>query len=243
MMIMREGVAHWVTMHEHPFNIVEEEGFNMMLKRGIPHWTSVSHVDKISLTTDIWRSKPQKIEYIVLTAHFVDKNWKLQKRVLNFVHLPPPLANCIFNYLKEWNIEISVDNATANDSCSEIMKETFSLSKRLSCVKTIVQDVHNIIDYLNGSDIRLKKFVELVQQFNLKERRLVLESKTRWNSTYDMIVCALKFKEVFSRLALEDRDYAFCPTFEDWGKLEKLVEILEVFYKATMIISGLEYPT
>ncbi|KAL2921344.1 Zinc finger BED domain-containing protein RICESLEEPER 2 [Bienertia sinuspersici] len=155
--------------------------------------------------------------------------------------------------------QISVDNATINDSCIEIMKETFSLSKRLSCggklfhvrccahilnimvqhglkqVKTIVQDVHRTIDYLNGSNIRLKKFAELAQQFNLKERRLVLESKTRWNSTYDMIV--------FPRLALEDREYAIFPTFEDWGKHEKLVEILEVFYKATMIISGSEYPT
>ncbi|KAL2921293.1 Zinc finger BED domain-containing protein RICESLEEPER 2 [Bienertia sinuspersici] len=287
MMIMREVVVHWITMIEHPFTIAEEQGFNMMLKRGIPQWTSVSRhtirldaflsVDKISLTTDLWRSKPQKIGYMVLTTHFVDKNWKLQKRVLNFVHRPPPrkgknIANCIFKCLKEWDIEnkvftVSADNATANDSCIEIMKETFSLSKRLNCggklfhmrccahilnimvqhdlkqVKTIVQDVHNTIDYLNGSDIRFKKFGELVQQFNLKERRLVLESKTRWNSTYDMIVCALKFKEVFPRLALEDRDYAFCPTFEDWGKLEKLVEILEVFYEATMIISGSEYPT
>ncbi|KAL2921347.1 Zinc finger BED domain-containing protein DAYSLEEPER [Bienertia sinuspersici] len=102
MLIMREGVANWITMHEHLFTIVEEEGFNMMLKRGIPQWTSVSRhtirldafkvydvgkklknflkgVDKISLTTDLWRSKPQKIEYMVLAAHFVDKNWKLQK--------------------------------------------------------------------------------------------------------------------------------------------------------------------
>lgn len=135
MMIMREGVAHWVVMHEHPFSIVEEEGFNLMLKRG--QWTSVSRhtirqdafkvydmekkklkdvlkdVEKISLTTDLWRSKPQKIEYMVLTAHFVDKNWKLQKRVLNFVHLPPPrkgrdIANSIFKCLREWDIENKV---------------------------------------------------------------------------------------------------------------------------------------
>ena len=46
-------------------------------------------VKKISLTTDLWKSKNQKIEYMVLTGHFVDHNWKLQKRVLNFVHIPP----------------------------------------------------------------------------------------------------------------------------------------------------------
>ncbi|GMJ13921.1 DAYSLEEPER [Hibiscus trionum] len=148
---MREGIAHWIVMHEHAFSIVEEEDFNMMLKMAIPQWKSVSrhtirndsfkvyeveknklkeklkNVDKISLTTDLWRSKPQKIEYMVLTAHFVDHDWKLQKRVLNFVHIPPPrkgkdIANCIFKCLKGWDIEnkvftVSVDNASANDSC------------------------------------------------------------------------------------------------------------------------------
>ncbi|KAK9045099.1 hypothetical protein V6N11_058988 [Hibiscus sabdariffa] len=131
---MREGIAHWIVMHEHAFSIVEEEGFNMMLKMGIPQWKSVSrhtirndsskvyeieknklkeklkNVDIISLTTDLWRSKPQKIEYMVLMAHLIDHDWKLQKRVLNFVHIPPPrkgkdIANCIFKCLKEWDIE------------------------------------------------------------------------------------------------------------------------------------------
>ncbi|KAL2936793.1 Zinc finger BED domain-containing protein RICESLEEPER 3 [Bienertia sinuspersici] len=119
-----------ITMHEHPFTTVEEEGFNLKMKRGIPQWTSVSRhtirlnsfkvfefekkklkslfkkVDRISLTTDLWWSKPQKIEYMVLTAHFVDMYWKLQKTVLNFVHLPPPhkganIADSILRCLHE----------------------------------------------------------------------------------------------------------------------------------------------
>ncbi|KAK8998876.1 hypothetical protein V6N11_070057 [Hibiscus sabdariffa] len=248
---MREGIAHWIVMHEHAFSIVEEEGFNMMLKMGMPQWKSVSrhtirndsfkvyeieknklkeklkNVDRISLTTELWRSKPQKIEYMVLTAHFVNRDWKLQKRVLNFVHIPPPrkgkdIANCIFKCLKEWDIENK---------------------HGLKQVKSIIKNVHDTVDYLNGSEQRLKKFAELAQQFNLKERRLVLECKTRWNSTYEMLDCATKFKEVFARLALEDREYVYCPTLEDWGKIENFLEILKVFYDTTNVISGSEYPT
>lgn len=110
-----------------------------MLKRGIPQWKGVSrhtirqdafktyesekkklkdvlkNIEKISLTTDLWRSKPQKIEYMVVTAHFVDQQWKLQKRILSFVHLPPPrkgrdIANCLFKCLKEWEIENKVSS-------------------------------------------------------------------------------------------------------------------------------------
>uniref|UniRef100_A0A803MGU0 hAT-like transposase RNase-H fold domain-containing protein n=1 Tax=Chenopodium quinoa TaxID=63459 RepID=A0A803MGU0_CHEQI len=273
----------------------------MMLKRGIPQWKSVSchtirndafkaydidkkklketlkDVDRISLTTDLWRSRPQRIEYMVLTGHYVDRDWKLQKRVLSFVHIPPPrkgkdIANCIFKCLKERDIEnkvftVSVDNATANDSSIQIMRDTFSHTKRLICggklfhvrcyahilnimvqhglkqVKSIIKNVHDYVDYLNGSEARLIKFCEIVQQFNLKERKLILECKTRWNSTYDMLACAIKFKDVFSRLALEDNEYVYCPSADEWLKIEKLLDILKVFYDTTNIISESEYPT
>ena len=29
---MREAAAHWVLMHEHPFTILEEEGFNIIMR-------------------------------------------------------------------------------------------------------------------------------------------------------------------------------------------------------------------
>ena len=43
---MREVAAHWILMHEHPFFILEEEGFNMMTKRGIPEWIKISQVTR-----------------------------------------------------------------------------------------------------------------------------------------------------------------------------------------------------
>ncbi|XP_019107901.1 uncharacterized protein LOC109136348 [Beta vulgaris subsp. vulgaris] len=109
--------------------------------------------------------------------------------------------------------------------------------------KTIRKNVHDTGDYPNGSEARMRKFAELVQQFNLKERKLILEWKTRWNSTYDMLASAIKFKEVFFKLALEDSEYVCCPSIEDRIKIEKLLDILKVFYTTTNIISGSEYPT
>ncbi|XP_074299201.1 zinc finger BED domain-containing protein RICESLEEPER 2-like [Silene latifolia] len=171
------------------------------------------------------------------------------------------------SHLKSGIFSILVDNVSANDTCIQVLKDTFSLTKRLLCdgklfhvrrcahilnimvqhglkeVKTIISNVHESVDYINQSDLRLKKFTELVQQFNLKERRLVLECKTRWNSTYEMLACVIKFKKVFARLAQADRSYTYCPSAEDWVKIEKLSEILEVFNDTTNIISGSEYPT
>ncbi|KAK9741429.1 hypothetical protein RND81_03G105100 [Saponaria officinalis] len=301
MLRMREVAAHWVLMHEHPFSILEEEGYNLMMKRARPEWTRISrntgktdcikvyeqekkklktllgHIGNICLTTDLWQSSPQKMEYMVITGHFVDSNWKLQKRVLNFFHLPPPrkgsqLANAIYKCLQDWDIEnkiftISVDNATANDSCIKNLRETFSRTKRLICdgkvfhvrccahilnimvqfglqsIKLIIEKVHDSVDYIRVSEQRRLLFSEKVKQLQLPYKKLILENKTRWNSSYEMLATALKFKNVFPRYAEEDSFYATCPSSDDWNMVEKVCEVLKVFKSVTNIISGSDYPT
>ncbi|KAL8498637.1 hypothetical protein ACS0TY_021832 [Phlomoides rotata] len=77
-----------------------------------------------------------------VTGHFVDSEWKLDKRLLSFIPLPPPHAGVdIFDGLMkctdEWGIEhkvftISVVNASNNDVALRIAKMTFSKSRKLS---------------------------------------------------------------------------------------------------------------
>ncbi|XP_057734453.1 zinc finger BED domain-containing protein RICESLEEPER 2-like [Arachis stenosperma] len=163
----REATSHWLMMHEHSFSIVEEFGFLLMMKCNNTSYekigrktlksdclkvyeaekkklkASLKDVSKISLTTNLWKSQNQKIEYMVITGHYVDTNWVLQKRVLSFVHVPPPrrgvdIADAIFKCLIEWGIEskiysISVDNASYNDSCLRTLKDMISRHRKLLC--------------------------------------------------------------------------------------------------------------
>ncbi|KAL4571024.1 hypothetical protein LXL04_017774 [Taraxacum kok-saghyz] len=269
MMKMREAAAHWILMHEHPFTVVEEEGFNMMQKCGMVEWESFSRVSikkdsekvfqiekkklkdflksipKISVTTDMWKSTNQKIEYMVLTGHFVDSYWNLQKRVLSFVHLPPShcgleISDNLYKCLKDWGIKnkiftISVDNASNNDSAVKILSETFSRVKKLSCggklfhvrccahilnlmvqdglsrINYIIEDIHDTITFINQNEGRLKLFSEIVQQLQLPHRKLILECKTRWNSTYQMLSAAIKFKDVFPIYKEREPCYQYGP--------------------------------
>ena len=66
----------------------------------------------------------------------------------------------------------------------------------LEQVKNIIAKVHETVDFLNSSEARLKRFGQLVSQYNMQERKLVLECKTRWNSNYDMLDCAIKFTKM-----------------------------------------------
>ncbi|GKA98783.1 zinc finger BED domain-containing protein RICESLEEPER 2-like protein [Tanacetum coccineum] len=79
---------------------------------------------------------------MVLTGHFIDSNWRLQKRVLSFIHLPPPhrgtdIADNLYKCFKDWNIEnkvftISVDNASNNDKAIKNLTKILRF-KKLPC--------------------------------------------------------------------------------------------------------------
>ncbi|XP_028804297.1 zinc finger BED domain-containing protein RICESLEEPER 2-like [Neltuma alba] len=298
---MREIIATAIMVHEHPFNIVEDEVWMWGFQYANSEFQKVSRktarndclaiyeaekkqlkallegVNKISLTTDMWKSAHQVAEYMVITGHFIDSGWNLQKRVLSFVKVPAPrrgidVADAIFKCLKSWGIEnkvfsVSVDNASYNDSCLRALKDTLSLSSSLPLggdlfhvrccahiLNLMVQDglgrirdiIHNVresVKYINYNDSRLKAFCDVVEQKRLKERKLILDCPTRWNSTYRMLSIALKFKVVFPDYKEREPHYNYAPSEEDWNKVEKICKLLEVFNLATHIISGSEYPT
>lgn len=97
---MRESIVHWLMATEQPFSTVENIMFNYMMKTANPLFDSVSRTtikadcfrvydqekknlkallneaSCVSLTTDCWKSSHQKIEYMVITGHFIDKNWR-----------------------------------------------------------------------------------------------------------------------------------------------------------------------
>lgn len=99
-----------VILDELPFSHVEGEGFCYFCRVAIPHWRVPSRKTiakdvlnlfysekaklkndlsayRVCLTTDTWTSI-QNINYMVLTAHFIDVNWMLHKRILNFCVIP-----------------------------------------------------------------------------------------------------------------------------------------------------------
>nr|GEY32797.1 hypothetical protein [Tanacetum cinerariifolium] len=131
---MRETIANWLMVTEQPFSTVEDEMFIYMMKTSNPLFERIS---RPTAKADCFK----KIEYMVITRHFIDQNWRLQKRVLSFVHVPPPrtaldIVDGIYKCLKEWEIEgkifsISVDNAAYNDKVVKTLKTNFSRVKKL----------------------------------------------------------------------------------------------------------------
>ena len=112
---MREAIANWLLCTEQPFKTVEDDMYVKMMKTANPLFEKVCRVtatsdcfkvyehekkklkaltkaaSKICLTTDCWKSSHQKIEYMVITGHFIDQNWRFNDFIKFNIYF------CIFN--------------------------------------------------------------------------------------------------------------------------------------------------
>ncbi|CAL9004705.1 unnamed protein product [Prunus brigantina] len=125
---------------------------------------------RVSITTDTWTSI-QNINYMVVTAHFMDNDWKLHKRIINFTkitsHKGDDIGRCLEACLNSWGIDkvfsITVDNASANDEAVEYMAKSLKskntimldgkyLHMRCAChilnliVKDVLKELYNSIE-------------------------------------------------------------------------------------------------
>uniref|UniRef100_A0A803MNZ9 hAT-like transposase RNase-H fold domain-containing protein n=1 Tax=Chenopodium quinoa TaxID=63459 RepID=A0A803MNZ9_CHEQI len=195
---------------------------------------------RISLTSDCWTSITTD-GYMSLTAHFVDNQWNLQKKILNFRFLPPPhtsvhMSDHVYDFLKEWGIQkkimcITLDNASSNDVFADVIKNELDL-------------VRETVKYCKGSQARKQRFLTCVAHVELDSSRgLRQDVPTRWNSTYLMLENVLYYKKAFLHFQKFDANYIHCPTNEEWGRIEKLFRFLKVFFDVTNVFSGTNYPT
>ncbi|XP_050365546.1 zinc finger BED domain-containing protein RICESLEEPER 4-like [Argentina anserina] len=144
-----EACVEMIVIDELPFSFVDKLGFNIFCQRVCPSFEKTSRrtvcrrflnmygiqkhalkkslkAYRLSLTTDTWTSV-QNINYMVLTAHFVDADWKMHKRILNFSmiqnHQGPTIGKLIESCLVQWGIEkvmcVTVDNASSNKCALE----------------------------------------------------------------------------------------------------------------------------
>ncbi|KAK5826513.1 hypothetical protein PVK06_021435 [Gossypium arboreum] len=154
----RKGLAQMIVIDELPFKFVESEGFKKFMfvacpKFHIPSRTTMtrdvyqlyldervkikqllkSSCSRVCLTTDTWTSL-QRVNYLCITAHFIDNDWKLNKKILNFCpissHKGESIRMVIEKCLLNWGIDklftVTVDNASSNDVAIGYLRKKFN---------------------------------------------------------------------------------------------------------------------
>ncbi|XP_057808840.1 LOW QUALITY PROTEIN: serine/threonine-protein kinase ATM [Salvia miltiorrhiza] len=128
---------------------------------------------------------------MVVTGHYVDSNWNLQKRTLNFCDIPPPhtgvvISDVLQRCFREWGIEekvwtITVDNASNNDVAVRILKEnllfrhTLPLGGQIFHVRCCAHILNLLVkDGLSSIQDVISKVRESVKYVAASEARVIM---------------------------------------------------------------------
>ena len=89
----------------------------------------------------------------------------------------------------------------------------------------------------------MEKFEDVARQLCLPcNKKLCLDCKTRWNSTYLMLSIAITYKDVFPHLKQCKKLYTTVPSEKEWNLAREICERLKLFYNITKLFSGRNYP-
>ncbi|KAL4652108.1 hypothetical protein ACB092_01G209400 [Castanea dentata] len=141
----RKALVEMIIIDELPFRLVEGYGFQKysttlqpkLQVREIPSRQTITR-DKlrealkgrrVCFTTDTWTSI-QNLNYMSLTCHFIDDDWNLHKRILNFCqvedHRGETIGRKIEMCLREWGVDgifaLTVDNASSNGTTIKFLQ-------------------------------------------------------------------------------------------------------------------------
>lgn len=165
--VSRKELLRMIVLQELPFSIVEHVGFRRFVASLNPYFKVISRTtlrndcmaayedhklalfdvlkssnSRVSLTADMWTSI-QNLGYLCVTCHYIDNEWKLQKRIIKFALVPTPhdgitMFSEMLKAIQEWHIEnklfsVTLDNASVNDTMMTHLKTNLVGKTMLPC--------------------------------------------------------------------------------------------------------------
>ncbi|XP_042460242.1 zinc finger BED domain-containing protein RICESLEEPER 1-like [Zingiber officinale] len=188
---------------------------------------------RISLTVGLWTTS-QTLGYICLSGQFIDSEWKLHRRMLNFFMVSSPhsenaLSVAISISLSDWNMKSKLFNITLDNNCSS-------------------HDIYgvNLRDHLSNKNalmLKEKKIDEIASQTGIPVAKVLsLDVTTLWNTTYHMLVASLEYRHAFTFLETCDDNYNEALTDDDWKKVTVVCTFLKLLYdSANTVMTTLDH--
>ncbi|KAM0876653.1 hypothetical protein ACQ4PT_036030 [Festuca glaucescens] len=242
--VARRELGNMLVLHEK--DIVEN--FKKETKKAIDYMTK--NQSRVAITTDMWTADSTK----------------------KAPHTANVICQELYDSLLEWNIDeklmtVTVDNCTTNDKAIEMIvgkigKKKLTLEGTLvhmhccahilnlivkdglDVMKSAIVNIRESVAYWTATGKRIEKFEEMAKFKKVKiTRKLILDCKTRWNSTFQMLEIALPYRAVFERAKQTDKQYEYLPTDTEWEFAADVVDKLKLFYEITTLFSGTKYVT
>ncbi|CAN0914018.1 Zinc finger BED domain-containing protein RICESLEEPER 2 [Linum grandiflorum] len=212
--IIRQGLAKMMVLDKLSFQFVEQEGYKKFMSIACPKFKIPSEEalmsecyelfldekvsmkrclkdscsGKVSLTVDQWRTGSGEVGYLCVTAHFVDDDWELNKRILSFIPISSTakgvdIGNAIESCLLDWGIDevfsITMDGGSSNDVAVGYIRDR--LNQRgtsilggkflhIRCMSEIIKSV--AFDLLKEMGMSVKRVREAIRYIIVSDSRL-----------------------------------------------------------------------
>ena len=141
---------------------------------------------RICFTSDLWTSN-QKLGYICLTAHYIDPNFVLKKKIVAFKDVKYPhnglaiqeaITTCLIDYgIKEKMFTITLDNAGNNKTACDLLQESGKADLLFGGQHLLVRCCAHILNLLVQDGINVANSVietirDLVRHINSSPSRI-----------------------------------------------------------------------
>ncbi|KAI7758017.1 hypothetical protein M8C21_005429 [Ambrosia artemisiifolia] len=191
---------------------------------------------RVCLAVSMWTSE-EGLDYMCLSAQFIDDDWVLHNKIINFKPVPSDegdeIGMTIIKCLEVWGIEnvltITMDNSSASDVAVSYLKRRlpnlFSGGKYLHVrcmthfinlvvkegfrsLNDTIERIRSAVRYLTISPEGLDKFKSCVAEKGLESKTFFrLDWPDRWNTTSDMLKRASEFEKAFELFETKDPDF------------------------------------
>ena len=178
-------------------------------------------------------------------------------------HTKEVLLDVLMDFLLDWNMDrkistITVDNCSSNGGMIDILVEKLSLrgslllngnifhmrcaahvlnlivKEGLDVIGKEIEKIRDSVAYWSTTPSRVEKFEDADHQLRIPcDKKLTLDCKTRWNSTYLMLSIATTYKDVFLHLKQHEKHYMFVSLEEEWNMEKEICGRLKLFYNIT----------
>lgn len=224
-----------------------------------------------TITTDIWTADMQTKSFMGITVHFVH-DMKLTSATIGIVelsesHTADYIALELGKALQIWGIDPNDVVAVVTDNAANMVKamhDKFGKNRHIPCFAhtlnlvcenslTNTEGLSIIIDKIRSIVVWFKRSVKASDQLRKIQidagtiegniKKMILDVKTRWNSTYYMIERFLLMSSMVSNILFSDVNAPNMITAAEVEHLREICKLLKPLERMTVEISGENYPT
>lgn len=202
----RFDLARMIILHGYPLTMVDHVGFKVFVKNLQPLFEVVPNTGveyscleiyrnekqkvyemvtnfhgRINISVEMW-SSAENVEYLCLTAHYIDEEWKMQKKLMNFVTLDSSytedlLSEVILKCVTDWDIDsklfaLTFDDCSTDDDIVLKVKDQISQSRPLLSHGQLL-DVRSAAHVLSSIvQDAIEAFGEVIQKIRVSVRHV-----------------------------------------------------------------------